>query len=75
MLLCRTSLDAGYEYANPRYCAHLVGEFSYASQFGSAPEHYACPDCNVPMDAPGPDGQQRMWILEVHLLQNPTVGK
>lgn len=73
--LSRTSTEAGYEYAKPKYCAHLLGKFSHALEFGSAPEHYACPDCHTPMNALGPDGQERMWILEIHLLQDPSVGK
>ena len=73
--LCRTCTDVGYEYANPNYCAHLVGRWSHDQEFGSAPEHYACPECDTPMDALGPEGQQRMWILEIHLLQDPAVGK
>ncbi|KAL3142258.1 hypothetical protein ABBQ38_002600 [Trebouxia sp. C0009 RCD-2024] len=71
----KTCTEAGYEYANPNYCAHLVGKWSHDQEFGDAPEHYACPACSTPMDAPGPDGQQRMWILEIHLLQDPSVGR
>ena len=72
---CRTSTDHGYEYANPNYCAHLVGKFSHDKEFGDDPQHYACPECSQPMNAPGPNGQERMWILEIHLLQDPSVGK
>lgn len=72
---CRTSSQHGYEYANPNYCAHLVGKFSHDVEFGDDPQHYACPECSTPMNAPGPDGQERMWILEIHLLQNPSIGK
>ncbi|KAL3152550.1 hypothetical protein ABBQ32_001577 [Trebouxia sp. C0010 RCD-2024] len=71
----KTCTEAGYEYANPNYCAHLVGKWSHDQEFGDAPEHFACPACSTPMNAPGPDGQQRMWILEIHLLQDPSVGR
>ena len=54
--------------------AHLVGKFSHDKEFGDHPQHYACPECDTPMNAPGPQGQDRMWILEIHLLQKPSVG-
>lgn len=74
-LVRKTSSACGYEYANPNYCAHLVGKFSHDLEFGDDPQHYACPECSTPMNALGPDGQERMWILEIHLLQEPGIGK
>ncbi|KAL0022533.1 hypothetical protein WJX79_009701 [Trebouxia sp. C0005] len=71
----KTSSKCGYEYANPNYCAHLVGKFSHDLEFGDDPQHYACPECSTPMNALGPDNQERMWILEIHLLQDPGIGK
>lgn len=74
-LLRRTSAEHGYRYAHDKYCAHLIGEFSHDATFGDTTENYACPDNHVPMNALHANGQPRHWILEVHLLQDPAVGR
>ena len=72
---CRTCQDHGYNYAHDKYVAHLVGEFSHERRFGETPLNYACADNHTPMHAPHTDGQARHWILEIHILQNPAIGK
>ena len=52
-----------------------MGKFSHDLEFGDDPQHYACPECSTSMNALGPDNQKRMWILEIHLLQDPGIGK
>lgn len=71
----KTSAEHGYRYAHDKYCAHLIGEFSHDATFGDTTENYACPDNHVPMNALHANGQPRHWILEVHLLQDPVVGR
>jgi hypothetical protein len=71
----RTCLEHGYEYANSNYCAHLIGEFAHVANFSDDAVNYACPDNHVPMSAPDVSGAVRHWVLEIHLLQDPAVGK
>ena len=71
----RTCKEQGYEYAHDKYCAHLIGEFSHETGFGESPTNYACPENDTPMNARHSDGRPRHWILEIHLLQDPSLGR
>ncbi|KAK9795878.1 hypothetical protein WJX73_005071 [Symbiochloris irregularis] len=70
-----TCAQHGYQYANDQFCAHLLGEFSHEVKFGETSTNYACPDNCTPMNAPHTNGQPRHWILEIHLLQDPKIGR
>jgi Xaa-Pro aminopeptidase len=53
------------------HAGHLIGAFPFSPK----ERDHACnrirPDNEWPMNAPGPNGEPRHWILEVHLL-DPT---
>lgn len=53
------------------HAGHLIGEFPFSRQARDAARNRIRPDNEWPMHAPGPNGEERHWILEVHLL-DPT---
>jgi len=53
------------------HAGHLIGAFPFAPAERDDPRNRIRPDNPWPMDAPGPNGEPRHWILEVHLL-DPT---
>jgi Xaa-Pro aminopeptidase len=53
------------------HAGHLIGAFPFSREERDHPRNRIRPDNAWPMDAPGPDGEPRHWILEVHLL-DPT---
>jgi len=73
--LCRTSEKHGYRYANGAYCAHLIGDIPLHGDYRHDKVNLACPENHTPMNAPDKDGAPRHWVLEIHLLQNPKVGR
>jgi len=71
----RTSEKHGYRYANGAYCAHLIGDIPLHGDYRHDKVNLACPENHTPMNAPDKDGAPRHWVLEIHLLQNPKVGR
>jgi len=53
------------------HAGHLVGAFPFSREERDDPRNRIRPDNEWPMHAPGPKGEPRHWILEVHLL-DPT---
>jgi Xaa-Pro dipeptidase len=53
------------------HAGHLIGHFPFSRAERDDPKNRIRHDNHVPMSAPNPDGSQRTWILEVHLL-DPT---
>jgi len=53
------------------HAGHLIGEFPYSREERDHASNRIRPDNTWPMHAPGPHGEPRHWILEVHLL-DPT---
>jgi Xaa-Pro aminopeptidase len=53
------------------HAGHLIGAFPFSREERDHPRNRIRPDNEWPMDAPGPNGVARHWILEVHLL-DPT---
>jgi Xaa-Pro dipeptidase len=53
------------------HAGHLIGGFPFSREERDHPRNRIRPDNEWPMDAPGPNGESRHWILEVHLL-DPT---
>jgi Xaa-Pro aminopeptidase len=53
------------------HAGHLVGAFPFSREERDHARNRIRPDNEWPMDAPGPGGEARHWILEVHLL-DPT---
>lgn len=49
------------------HCGHLLGVFPHEKRLGDDPINYICPENITPMNAPTPHGEERQWILEVHL--------
>jgi Xaa-Pro dipeptidase len=58
---------AGWIYGN-NTVGHVVGEFSHNHMFGDGPENNIWPANTLSMTAPGKNGRQRYWILEIHLV-------
>jgi Xaa-Pro aminopeptidase len=53
------------------HAGHLIGAFPFSREERDHARNRIRPDNEWPMDAPGPNGEVRHWILEVHLL-DPT---
>jgi Xaa-Pro dipeptidase len=53
------------------HAGHLIGGFPFSRQERDHARNRIQPDNEWPMHAPGPSGEPRHWILEVHLL-DPT---
>ncbi len=53
------------------HAGHLIGAFPFSREERDAARNRIRPDNEWRMDAPGPNGERRHWILEVHLL-DPT---
>jgi Xaa-Pro aminopeptidase len=53
------------------HAGHLIGAFPFSREERDHARNRIRPDNEWPMDAPGPNGETRHWILEVHLL-DPT---
>jgi Xaa-Pro dipeptidase len=53
------------------HAGHLIGAFPFSREERDHARNRIRPDNEWPMDAPGPNGEARHWILEVHLL-DPT---
>lgn len=57
----------GWKFGNDS-AGHIVSEFSHQQKYGDLPEYHIAASNNVPMNAPTPDGNNRHWILEIHLV-------
>jgi Xaa-Pro dipeptidase len=53
------------------HAGHLIGKFPFSREERDHARNRIRPDNEWPMQAPGPSGEARHWILEVHLL-DPT---
>jgi len=53
------------------HAGHLIGEFPFSRETRNDVRNWVRPDNEWPMHDPAPNGEQRHWILEVHLL-DPT---
>ena len=67
-------MEFGYEYGNA-YCAHLLGKFAHKMDFGLEHANFSWPECDVPMSALASNGWQRFWVLEIHAVQDPAIGR
>jgi Xaa-Pro dipeptidase len=50
------------------HAGHLIGAFPFSREVRDEARNRIRSDNEWPLDAPGPDGRPRHWILEVHLL-------
>ena len=57
----------GWEYGGP-IAGHLVGQFPHERIPDDKVTLYVHPDNPARMRTPGPDGQPRHWILEIHFV-------
>jgi Xaa-Pro aminopeptidase len=53
------------------HAGHLIGAFPFSVEERNDARNRIRPDNEWPMNAPGPSGERRHWVLEVHLL-DPT---
>jgi Xaa-Pro dipeptidase len=60
--------DAGWEFGGA-IAGHIVGEFPHAQLIpGEKSQHRIAPGNTTPMREPDGNGNQRHWILEIHLV-------
>jgi len=62
------SKQPGWLYGGP-HAGHLIGVFPHEKHLGECPDNYICTGNNKPMNDLDVKGQQRHWILEVHLVE------
>lgn len=60
------AVEKGYGLAEG-HCGHLLGIFPHEKRLGDGPSAYICPENDLPLNRPGNNGEQCVWILEVHL--------
>jgi Xaa-Pro dipeptidase len=53
------------------HAGHLIGNFPFSRSERDAAKNRIRPDNDWPMNAKGDDGEERHWVLEIHLL-DPT---
>jgi Xaa-Pro aminopeptidase len=70
--VCDASKKRGWTFGG-LHAGHLIGAFPFSREERDHARNRIRPDNEWPMDAPGPNGETRHWILEVHLL-DPTGG-
>ncbi len=68
--VCDASKKRGWTFGG-LHAGHLIGAFPFSREERDHARNRIRPDNEWPMDAPGPNGEARHWILEVHLL-DPT---
>lgn len=61
------AVSEGWTWGSP-ICGHLVGEFPHERIMGDHLDLYLHPDNPLPLRAKDPNGEDRFWILEVHLV-------
>lgn len=66
---CDLAQDAGWTFGGT-IAGHLVGAFPHEKIDGDKITHYITPGNNHPLNELDANGQQRHWILEIHLV-NP----
>lgn len=59
--------DAGWEYGGP-IAGHLIGHFPHEQLDGEEKTNYIHPENHIPMNDLDSDGNQRHWIIEIHLV-------
>lgn len=68
--VCALSTERGWSFGG-EHAGHLIGGFPFSREDRDHPSNRIRPDNTWPMHAPGLHGEERHWILEVHLL-DPT---
>jgi Xaa-Pro aminopeptidase len=68
--VCDASIRRGWTFGG-LHAGHLLGAFPFSREERDHARNRIRPDNEWPMHAPGPNGEERHWILEVHLL-DPT---
>jgi len=68
--VCAASKAGGWTFGG-EHAGHLIGAFPFSRAERDHARNRIRPDNEWPMHAPGPNGEPRHWILEVHLL-DPT---
>lgn len=68
--LCEAAKARGWTFGG-EHAGHLIGAFPFPREVRSHAANWVRPDNEWPMHAPGPNGEPRHWIVEVHLL-DPT---
>ena len=63
-------LKRGWTFGG-EHAGHLIGRFPFSRAERDHARNRIRPDNEWPMHAPGPNGEPRHWVLEVHLL-DPT---
>jgi Xaa-Pro aminopeptidase len=66
----RAAKERGWAFGG-EHAGHLIGGFPFSREERDHPRNRIRPDNEWPMNAPGPNGEARHWVLEVHLL-DPT---
>lgn len=65
--IVRSSKQHGWPYGGP-HAGHLIGEFPHEKRLGECPENYICSENETSMQEHDMNGEERHWILEVHLV-------
>lgn len=65
--VCDASRARGWTFGG-EHAGHLIGAFPFSRAERDDARNRIRPDNAWPMHAPGPNGEARHWILEVHLL-------
>jgi len=58
---------SGYTLAD-WHSGHLIGQFPHERVIGDESIHYICPENPLPLKRHGSNGENYVWILEVHLV-------
>jgi Xaa-Pro aminopeptidase len=57
----------GWEYGN-EHCGHLIGNFPHEQIVGEEIIHYLHPENNTLLSALDKNGNERIWIYEIHFI-------
>jgi Xaa-Pro aminopeptidase len=64
---CARAKAHGWDFGG-KIAGHIVGEFPHALKPGEKDHGRISPQNKVPMNTPDLEGNQRFWILEIHLV-------
>ncbi len=64
---CDSAMAAGWRFGGA-IAGHIVGEFPHAHLPGDKDFYRINPENTLPLRDPDPLGQERFWILEIHLV-------
>jgi Xaa-Pro aminopeptidase len=59
--------EAGWEFGGP-IAGHLIGQFPHEKIEGEDKSNYIHPENDLPMNTLGKSGENRFWIIEIHLV-------